>query len=109
DATIINLASNLVAQRKPNEAISTLKHAATLSTSPAVRKRLADAYAIAGRLDEAIYEYQEVLKLDPKYIPAMNDMGRALISRYRGGMELDEEMRQLAVRYWRASLTLNPE
>lgn len=106
--TIFNLAGALLKQKQPHEAISTLRHIAPNSTDAIVHKRYADALAMAGHLDEAIGEYAAALKLDPKYYPAMNDIGRAMVARYRSNFEMDEEMRQQAVLYWKASLTVNP-
>jgi len=107
--TILNLANNLLKQKQPNEAITAMRGVASMSTDANVRKRFADAFAMAGQLDEAIREYAEALKLDPRHCAAMNDMGRALVARYRTNFEMDEEMRRQAVLYWRASLTINPK
>ncbi|MGH7213668.1 MAG: tetratricopeptide repeat protein, partial [Tepidisphaeraceae bacterium] len=106
--TILNLGTNLLSQQKPTEAIAVLRTVVKKSDSASVRKRFGDAFAQAGRYEEAIQEYMACLKLDSRYYPAMNDMGRVLVARYYASSEMDEEMRRLAVRYWRASLQINP-
>ena len=40
-----------------------------------VRMRLAQAYAVAGRDDEAIEQYQALLKVNKNYVPALSGVG----------------------------------
>ncbi len=43
------------------------------------RMRLAQALAVAGRDDEAVEQYQQVLKLNKKFVPALSGLGFVLL------------------------------
>lgn len=107
-ATLVNLATNLMAQNKAPEAAELMKRAVSISNTAALRKRYGDALAKAGRYDEAVAQYQQALKLDPKYYPALTELGFTRIAEYQKGLELDDTKRADAVNYWRKSIAINP-
>ena len=107
-ASLVNLATNLISQNKAAEAAEIMKRAVSLSNTAALRKRYGDALAKAGRYDEAITQYQECLKLDAKYYPALNEIGYSRIAEFRKGLELDDNKRVDAVAMWKKSLEVNP-
>ena len=107
-ATLTNLASNLMAQNKGAEAAEIMKRAVSISNTAALRKRYGDALTRAGRYDQAIEQYNEALKLDAKYYPAMNEIGHTKIADFRRGLELDDSKRADAVAIWKKSLDVNP-
>ena len=106
-ATLVNLASNLMAQEKAQAAVEIMRRAVSLSDTAALRKRYGDALARSGRYDQAIAQYQLALKLDPKYYPAMNEIGFSRIAEYRKGLELDDTKRTDAIAMWKKSLEIN--
>src|SRR5206468_3198072 len=72
------------------------------------RKLLGDALFLEKKYDEALAEYAKALKLDPKYIPAMNETGWVLITEYNQSLGLDEAKRTAALESWKQSLAINP-
>ena len=108
-APAINLARNLQYRGKTGEAVAVLEK---LTTTPAdsamVRRRYGDALASAGREADAMQQYRQALKLDPRHYPAMNSMAALLITQYRKGLLLDDRKRDEAVAMWKQSLQLNP-
>ncbi len=108
-STLMNLGDNLMSQNKPQEAISVFTPAIKVSNSAVTRTRLGDALYSANRAYDAMQQYNFALKLDPKYFPAMNSIGRILIGKYHSETELDEDLRATAVRFWKRSLEISPE
>jgi tetratricopeptide (TPR) repeat protein len=107
--TMLNLGTNLIAQKKGGEAVDIMEAVLKAADTPLHRKRYGDALAGAGRYEEAIREYNLALKLDPKYYPAMNEIGYSHIAEYKNNLELDEAKRQQAIESWNHSLAINPE
>ena len=107
--TLLNLGTNLIAQNKGSEAVDIMERVVKAADTPLHRKRYGDALAKAGRYDDAIAQYQEALKIDPKYFPAMNEIGYARIAEYRNNLELDDAKRDEAVAMWNQSLAINPD
>src|SRR5947199_96318 len=95
--TLMNLASNLMSQNKSSEAVEIMNRAVKLSNTPITLKRYGDTLAKAGRYDDAVAQYQQALAIDPKFIPALNEIGFTRIADYRKNFELDEEKRVDAV------------
>lgn len=105
----LNLARNLEEQKRPWDAVRVMEQLTRTADSAAVRRRYGDALLAAGRDADGVLQYREALKLDPRYYPAMNALGAALISQYRSGLLLDDRKRDEAVSVWRRSLQLNPD
>jgi tetratricopeptide (TPR) repeat protein len=106
--TLINYANNLLAQQKPRDAQDVLQQTLKLEDTPYLRKRLGDAYALEQRYDDALQQYREALKRNPKYFSAVSEQGRVLLMQYQSGMELDEKKRDEALGLLRQSLEMNP-
>lgn len=107
-ATRLNLGNNLIRQGKASEAVSVLAEVAEQANTPLARKRYGDALALARQYEAAIREYHAALNLDPRYYPAMNEIGSALIAQYKQGLQLDDEQRKAALFMWEKSLEINP-
>ncbi len=108
-ATLYNLGSNLITQNRPSEAIEIFQSAIKRDNSARYHKRLADALALSNRSDRAIDEYHTALRLDPRYCPALNDLGVLLITQYQKEAELDDDKKNSAVDLWRQSLAISPD
>lgn len=106
--TLLNYASNLLAQRKPQPAIAVLTQAQKLQDTPYTHKRIGDALAMDNKLPEAIAEYENAIQKNPKYYAAMNECAQVLIQQYRAGMELDVPKRDRALALWQKSLEISP-
>jgi len=107
--TLVNLGTNLIAQNKAAEAVDIMQRVVQADDAPANRKRYGDALAKAGRYDEAVKQYQGVLETDPRYYPAMNEIGWTRIAEYRKNLELDDSKRNEAIAMWDKSLAINPD
>lgn len=105
--TRLYLGENLLSQKKYGEARSVFAELARLQDSPLHRKRLGDAYAGEKNFAEAINQYRAVLKMDPNYYPAMNEIGAAYIADYEKGLGLDDAKRKSALDAWQQSLSIN--
>jgi tetratricopeptide (TPR) repeat protein len=104
----MNLARNLQYRGKTKEAVAVLERLTTAADSPMVRRRYGDALASAGREADALSQYRQALKLDPRHYQAMNAMAAVLITQYRNGLLLDDRKRDEALALWKQSLSLNP-
>ena len=107
--TLLNLGTNLIAQNKGAEAVDIMERVIKSADTPLHRKRYGDALAKAGRYDDAVKQYEQALALNPKYYPAMNEIGWAKIAEYKNNLELDEAKRDEAVTMWNQSLEINPD
>jgi tetratricopeptide (TPR) repeat protein len=105
----MNLARNLQYRGRTQEAVAVLENLTRAADSAAVRRRYGDALASAGREADALREYRQALKLDPRHVPAMNAMGALLITQYRNGLFLDDRKRDEALAVWKQSLQINPD
>jgi superkiller protein 3 len=109
NVTIIqDLAQNLVTQQKGDEAVTLMEQVVVRSDSAMIRKQYGDAFAATKEWDHAIAQYDAALRFDPRFVPAMNEKGFALIRKYVDGLELNDKQRQTALDLWRASLKINP-
>jgi tetratricopeptide (TPR) repeat protein len=107
--TLLNLGTNLIAQNKGAEAVDIMERVIKMQDTPLHRKRYGDALAKAGRYDDAVEQYNAALKLDPKYYPAMNEIGWSRIAEFKNNLELDDTKREQALAMWDQSLTINPD
>ncbi|HEV2292561.1 MAG TPA: tetratricopeptide repeat protein [Tepidisphaeraceae bacterium] len=106
--TLLNLGANLIKQGKSADAVSIMERVLQQSDTPQIRKRYGDALARAGKYDEAVKQYEAALAKDPRYYPAMNEIGWVRIAEYRKGLELEDAKRITALQMWRKSLEVNP-
>jgi len=102
----IDYAGNLLAQKRPDEAIRFLQQAADMKDGAVVQKLMGDALAAKGWTQAAVARYDRAIKFDPQYISAYNALGETLITAYEKGMQLNESQRERAVAAWRASLAV---
>jgi superkiller protein 3 len=107
--TLLNLGTNLIAQNKGEESVTILERVVASENLPLHRKRYGDALAKAGRYDDAVAQYEEALKLDPKYTPAMNEIGFTRIAEYKNNLELDDSKREQAISMWNQSLAIKSD
>ena len=107
--TLLNLGTNLIAQNKGSEAVDIMERVIKMEDTPLHRKRYGDALAKAGRYDDAVEQYRSALKKDPKYFPAMNEIGWSRIAEFKNNLELDDAKREEAVKVWQESLAVNPQ
>ena len=107
-ATLLNLGTNLTLQDKPADAIPILQRALKISDTPLAHRRLAEALMAGGKLDDAIAQFDESLKLNSTYYLALNGKANAYIARYQRGLQLDEGLKAKALESWRRSLEINP-
>lgn len=108
-AVMQNLGANLITQNRTAEAIAVMQQVVEKSDTASAHKVYGDALSQAKRYEEAIAQFDQALKIDPNYYPAMNGKGFALLGLYKMGMELDENKRQDAAALWKVSLRLNPQ
>ncbi|MEO6435873.1 MAG: tetratricopeptide repeat protein [Tepidisphaeraceae bacterium] len=106
--TLLNLGTNLIQQNKGNEAVQIMEIVVGKQDVPMHRKRYGDALAKAGRHNDAVVQYEAAIKLDPRYYPAMNEIGWSRITEYKNNLELDDAKRDQALTMWSQSLTINP-
>ena len=107
--TLTNYGNNLIAQQKWSQAVEVFNEILKRDNTPYLHKRLADAYALGGKYDQAIAEYKTALKKNPKYFAALNEQARVMILQYQRGMELDDIQRDQALAIWRQSLEVQPD
>jgi superkiller protein 3 len=108
-ATYLNLASNLIGQKKPAEALEVMERAIRQEKSAATHTRYGEALTASGKTDDAVAQYQAALALNPSYTPALNALGEAYIRQYRTSYQLDEGKRRAALDAWKKSLSLRPK
>ena len=106
---MVDLGTNLVRQNRGKEAAAVLTAAVKKVNTPAVHKRLGDAWFLQRQDDTALNEYDAALKLDGQYWPALNQVGLVLVRKYQAGMTLNEDLRVQAVAVWEKSLALRPD
>ena len=106
--TAFYLAENLMKQGKYLEAKSVMGQIVLREDSPMARKRFGDAMFLSKQYDEAIAQYENALKIDPRFFLAMNEEGNVLIKQYAEGLGLDDPKRVAAVELWKRSLQVNP-
>lgn len=104
-AVQMNLANNLITQKKGEEAVNLMRQVVKMEDSAMARRRLGDALLLDKKNDEAEAEYRTALKLDPAYYPALNSIGWAKIDEFKGTQ--DDAKRMQAIEAWNQSLKMN--
>ena len=105
---MVDLGSNLVRQDRGEEATIVLQAAAKKTNTTLVHELLGNAMVLNHRDDDARKEYDAALRVDPRYWPAMNQIGLILMRKYQAGLTLDENLRRSAVALWQQSLSIHP-
>jgi tetratricopeptide (TPR) repeat protein len=108
-ASMGNLGKNLMRQKKSDQAVAVLRKLADMTESASARKLYGDALVQAHRHDDAIQQYQGILKEDKKYYPALNGIASAMIGKYEQSLQVDDKQKAAAINAWRQSLALNPQ
>jgi len=106
--TAVNLAGCLLAQKRYAEAVSVYEQLLRENDGSLLRERYGHALLYAGRVEDAIRQFETALKLDARNFHACNGLGEAMLAQYRQGFMLDETKRNEAIRWWRKSLQINP-
>ena len=107
--TAFCLAENLMHQGHYADARGVMGQIVLREDSAVARKRFGDAMFMSQQYDDARLQYENALKLDPKYYPAMNQEGWLLITQYIQGLGLDDARRQAAIQLWKRSLQIEPD
>lgn len=106
--TAINLAGCLVAQKRYSEANSVYENIIKAKDSSLVRQRYGSALLAAGRINDAVREFNTAIRMNGRNYYAYNGLAEAMVAEYRKSTMLDEGKRAEAIRYWKHSLELNP-
>ncbi len=109
ESTLLNLAGNLIGQRKSAEAVQAATKLVAMNATPMHFKRLGDAYAVGSLWPEAAAAYDQAIRADDRYIPAINAKAELLVARFHATGQLDETLVSNAKNLWSQSLALNPE
>jgi tetratricopeptide (TPR) repeat protein len=107
--TMVNLAGCLAAQRRFKDAVAVYDQVTKSTESTLIRQRFGYALLGANRPDDAIIQFQQAIKLNPRNFHAYNGVADAMIAQYRLSSMLDETKRIAAVGQWKKSLEINPD
>lgn len=107
ESTLINLTSNLINQKRGTDAVTVAQRLVSLNGSPLSKKRLGDAYTAAGQWDDAANTYDDAMKADTRFAPALNAKAEMFITRYEADLRLDDQLRQKALAAWQDSLKID--
>lgn len=108
-SVVQNLANNLLLQQKTGEAIYLWETIVKQRPTSFNRTRLAEAYTQNGDLKPAGDIISDVLKTEPRFVPAINAKAKMLVRQYELSGFTDEKARTAAVATARQSLALNSE
>lgn len=103
-----NLASNLMAQQKFAEAVALWEQIIKKSDTNYAHTRLAEAYGLAGKYDDASAQFDLAEKIDPNSLITLNTRAATLIKQYEEQGRVKDDLRNQAVTLWIKSLSLNP-
>lgn len=104
----LNFATNLIRQKRAQEAIAILERLTAEQPSALAHRRLGEAYALAGQQDRARGQYERALEVNRQYYPALNELAELKIQEYDRGLQLNEALRREAIDLWKRSLAINP-
>ena len=104
---LIDLATNLIAQRKADEAVAACEQLLLRTDSAIARARYGQALQLRGDDDSAAKQFDAALERDGRSPIALTAKGFFLIHLYRKGMEIDEAQRGAALALWQQSVALD--
>jgi superkiller protein 3 len=104
---VANLANNLLMQQKVGEA--TYLWEQTVKSKPTLfnRTKLADAYTAGGEMQAAETIINDILRNDPRFVPAINAKARLHFRKYELSGFVDDAARKAGLAAARQSLALN--
>ena len=102
-----NLASNLLHQNRVGESIYLWEQIVAKNKTPFTQTKLAAAYVAGTEYTRAEQILDEVLKADPRYVPAINMKARSRLKQYETSGLSDDHFRTEAVALLKQSLSLN--
>ncbi|MGE3107955.1 MAG: tetratricopeptide repeat protein [Phycisphaerales bacterium] len=101
---LLNLAESLGRVEKFTEMVNTLQEAIRRQPTAAAWERLGFAHWRQEHYEQAHTDFEEALRLDPDYFPALNGMGVSWLRRWRETDEQDSRARDEGIAYLRRSL-----
>lgn len=104
---LLNLSASYAALQRYAEMRNTLERLVKLQPTPAAYERLGFAHFRLESLPAAMTAYNEALKLDPDYYPALNGVGVCELNTYLWSDRTDMAARDRAFTALRRSLQLN--
>lgn len=102
-----NLATNLLLQKKTQEATQLWESIVQRSKTDFTQTKLAEAYMQGSELSRAQEQLDDVLARNARYVPALNGKAMVLISQYALSQFQEEKFRTDAVALMKKSLALN--
>ncbi|HQY88211.1 MAG TPA: tetratricopeptide repeat protein [Tepidisphaeraceae bacterium] len=106
-AALQNLLVNQIGQNKANDAVNTGLMLVTQSESAINLKRFGDALALSKKWEDANAAYDKSLAKNPKSTATMNAKAQTLIKWYEADLEVNEKLRDEAVKLWTKSASID--
>jgi superkiller protein 3 len=103
----LNLATVYLDGKDFDQAREVLQTAERLAPSPLVYERLGYSLFRLGNFDEASQAYNDALKMEPDYTPALNGLGVVDMTQAINGAPNSEALSKEALKLWQKSLELN--
>jgi Tfp pilus assembly protein PilF len=103
----LNLGQEYIGAKSYEQARNVLETARSLAPSARVSERLGAVYYYLQQFDKAQAAYRDALRLDPKYVPALNGLGAALMSQALLAPDAHVDTARSALDSWRHSLALD--
>jgi tetratricopeptide (TPR) repeat protein len=103
---LLNMAQSLGRLERYTEMRNTLEQLVRIEPSAAAHERLAFAYFKLGDPDRSAVEFQNALRLDNEYYPALNGLGVCYLNKYVLSSQQDNGARTEAVACFRRSLQI---
>lgn len=108
--TMLNLVSNLLNQNKPGEAAAVMQQVVNKDRRAITLTRYGNTLVAGRKFDDAIAQFDEALKLDARFVPALNEKGIAYIRIFEEReLELNDAPRLKALDAWKQSLALKSD
>lgn len=105
--TMGNLQGNLVLQKKFTDAIAIAEQLIKLQDTASHRIKLGEALTAARRWNEAAAAFDAILARQPRSVPALNGKANLRIQQFDADLQLNNSLRQEAVKLWQESLKID--